>query len=1084
MKVPGIAVFAIAALAATSAAASATKGSCESKSQSLKSSQTVTLVDEWDPDFKENWGTGVYFLSFTLKRGAAFTVWTGPDEDVSLDVYTNNDDAYVWFDLDSLDDGTQFARVSAADWDEEDPSSVKFFVRIDGDIGHSVSVYSQSGYRSFVPQGAEDNPLTISFATSEKTSSISFVDGAYYMRATLSKGTIYRMRTEGGTADDPAALVIDADLSDGFIADPQYPDTAANNAYIFTPSVSGTYTFVAEGSTGCKIAYSAAKAVSVDEDGLSAISGSYAFGALSVSTPGAPSAKWTLDSDSTKYAPGSFIVLAGDHTLKFPSVSGYKATDATAAATVEAGASPQEVVVYYSDTFDPKDDTAKGATTISFKNTDTVYATRTLWENDPEDNFAFDGKDGYFYDIALSDETGSALFSVTNAEFGVLYSGVSSIVQAQFPKSKGKYYLCVTHAPDAAEYGGYSISGKFANVGSVKFAKTAATAKETDTVVSLAVNRTSKDGLVRVRYGTVAGTAKPGEDYIAQSGTLVWEDGDNKAKTIAVRLIPELVPVYRGDRSFSVHLEALEPEEREDGEYPAAIVSGVCAVTLKETSKAGATVESAYAAKAPKLAKTTTENVPLESGTFYGVLSEDGCALTNGLPALASVTLTAGAKAPYALSAKVAIAGKTYTFSAKGWDEESEDGVKTKTFEMAQKTAGVTYINTLSVTVSEGVTTDGSAWLGAGGSVELVMNVPDSNSKGVQEEIRYTGEIFRNNAKIQDYLAAVTNFTGYYTVALVPDGVTVADGIPAGNGYITLTVDNKGTVKVAGMLADGTTKPSVSVAACGLVEDETSANGYSLYVPVFFAKSPACFGGMLRLYAAEDGTVLVDSSVPLVWNNDNAKLTYSGEDGYRISLQPAGGWYDTVVNLYAYYLTRDFSVSTEDSSSFFAEALTANSATKDYSYSGAAQPDGFAVSLSSTAFSTENKKLVKSGSVYDFEASANPCNVQVKLARATGIVSGSFSLWSESEDGSKQKEITGLKHYGVVVMNREEAVLLPDDVVSAGFCTQTVKVSDVNPTTGKTTTRSWTGSLPFNILGVERGEPDWWAEDWGEDAGE
>ena len=60
----------------------------------------------------------------------------------------------------------------------------------------------------------------------------------------------------------------------------------------------------------------------------------------------------------------------------------------------------------------------------------------------------------------------------------------------------------------------------------------------------LTVNRTAKDGYVRVKYGTVAGTAQPGVDYVAQSGVLEWADGDNKAKTITVPLIPDLVAVY------------------------------------------------------------------------------------------------------------------------------------------------------------------------------------------------------------------------------------------------------------------------------------------------------------------------------------------------------------------------------------------------------------------------------------------------------------------------------------------------------------------------------------------------------------
>ena len=826
------------------------------------------------------------------------------------------------------------------------------------------------------------------------------------------------------------------------------------------------------------------------------------LGILTVNTPGAPSATWSLGSESVKYPSGSSVLVSGTQTIKFSTVSGYKAAVPSMTVTVNPGAEPTVVEVKYSDTFDPKDDAPAGrtgtvshaATALSFKNTDTEYAKRTLWDDDPEDNFAITGADGYFYDIALRNVEGDDVtFSITNAEMGVIAENVSFVTQVTMPKTKSKYLLTVKNGDKATVFGGYSLHGKFANVGAIKFARTAVSAKENAASVAVTVNRTAKDGVVRVRYGTVADTAKPGEDYVAQNGVLEWADGDNKAKTITVKLIPDLVPVYEGNKTFSIQLKALEDDERAASEYPASIVGGdTCTVTLTETSRATDTVESAYAKVAPKLATVKTETVPLETGTFYGVLAEDGSALTNGLPQLASVTLTASVPTstrPSKLSAKVALAGKTYTFSGEGWEYGGEEGTVEKELFLVQKlnriseetgrTVSVTVTNTLSITIASGATDDEGSWLASGGTATLVMNVPDANNKGYQEEIHYTGALYRQNAKIQDYLTAVTNFTGYYTVALVAPGVDAMEA-PAGNGYITLTIDNKGAVKAAGALADGTTKPSLSVAACAMKEDESSANGYSMYVPLFFARSPVVFGGVIRLYADESGEIVVDSTRPLVWNNDNGKLTYYGENGYRLSLDPAGGWYDKVVNLQAYYLTRAFEVSAPDASEFFTEALTANSATKDYHFVDAVQPNGSAVDLAGDAFATAKKTLVRSGTLYDLAASANPCNVQVKLARATGLVTGTFSLWSENDDGSKQKEISGFKHFGVLVINRDTVAPLDDEIVCAGFCTQAVKVGDYNETTKRTTTRSITASLPFNLLGVDQGEPDWWADDWGE----
>ena len=801
------------------------------------------------------------------------------------------------------------------------------------------------------------------------------------------------------------------------------------------------------------------------------------LGILQVNTPGAPSATWSIGSETVKYPSGSSVLIGGRPTIKLSAVN--------------AGSEPTVVEIKYNDTFDPKDDVAAGATALTLKNIDTPYATRTLWKGDV-DNFAIAGADGYFYDLAIRGAEGDGVvFSITNDELGTLAENVASVSQLPLPKTKAKYIVTVRNSDEATTFGGYTLSGKFANVGAIKFAKNTLSVKENAASVVLTVNRTAKDGYVRVKYGTVAGTAQPGVDYVAQGGVLEWADGDNKAKTITVPLIPDLVAVYEGNKTFAVQLKAFDEDERSAGEYAATFPIGFdeCVVTLTETAKVTDTVESAYAKKAPKVATVKTEQVGLESGTFFGLLSEDGSVLTNGLPSLASVTLTSSAANPAKLSAKVALAGKNYTFAATGWDEGEEDGTVSKEFLLAQKvnkideetgrSVSVTVTNTLTITVASGATGTPDDWMRAGGTATLVMNVPDANNKGYQEEVVYRGSIYRNNAKIQDYLTAVTNFTGYYTVALAPEAVSAFDGIPAGNGYVTLTIDNKGTVKAAGMLADGATKPSLSVAACALVPDEASANGYSMRVPLYFAKSPVVFGGEMRLYADDSGTVVVDSCETLVWKNDNAALTYSGEEGYSIDLDPVGGFYDTIINLQTHYLNCAFQVETSGIDEFPEENLAAG-----YVFSTDVEPNGTPVALAGDVFSTAKKVLVKDGKLNDLAASVNPLNVQVKVARATGLVSGTFSLWSENEAGTAQKEITGFKHNGVLVLSRDALAPLSEEVAAAGFCYKAVKVTEKNETTGRTTSRNWTFSLPFNLLAVDQGEPDWWADDWGEQPAE
>ena len=118
------------------------------------------------------------------------------------------------------------------------------------------------------------------------------------------------------------------------------------------------------------------------------------------------------------------------------------------------------------------------------------------------------------------------------------------------------------------------------------------------------------------------------------------------------------------------------------------------------------------------------------------------------------------------------------------------------------------------------------------------------------------------------------------------------------------------------------------------------------------------------------------------------------------------------------------------------------------------------------AFSTAKKSLVKDAAdkkKTDFAASVNPANVQVKVTKATGLVTGSFSVWAESDAGA-QKEITGAKHYGVVLMSEGE--LPPEgaggigvETISAGFFSLPVALPS------GTKTRKWTYSAPFNITG-------------------
>lgn len=797
-------------------------------------------------------------------------------------------------------------------------------------------------------------------------------------------------------------------------------------------------------------------------------------GILKVKAGGAETASWSLGSESVKYGNGESLLLpAGSYEVKYAPVRGFSAPPIR---TVALAAGKTLVVDgdFYSDTYDHKDDEERNATKWALKATETAFD-RTLWADDPVDYFKIDGKDGGSFSFELRNVTGDAVFSLRNPSGGLLASGATRVDKLVLPKQASPYVLAVTHGT-AGKGGSYTLAGLVKSVGAIQFAKTAVMAKDTATSVALTVKRTAKEGQVRVRYATVDGTARAGEHYVAQTGELEWSDNDNKAKTIVIKLIPKLIAAYNGgNKAFSVQLEDA------GGEYPADITTSRAEVTVQETSKASVTVESVYAKKAAKPATVKTEVGALRGGTFYGVVRAAADELENGLSELASVTLTVSAKggagdvSKDTLSAKVLLAGKTYTFKTAGkeaaWNEEDPlANPKTKTLVLATKVANVSYENRLELAVADGSTTDETAWQSAFASVRLTMNVPDAASKGVQRDVVYTGSLYRQNAKIQAYLDSVRDFSGYYTVALANPNVD-AKLAPAGHGYCTLTVDNKGTAKVAGLLADGT-KLSFSVVASAVQPD--CCGGFVLRVPLFAAKSPYCFGGEILLRKRPIDGVNPDgrdfdvvATLPedggLVWNNDNAALTYSGASGWSLALQPVGGWYDTVFNLQNHYRDCALAVDTADISEFPTEALTSGYAYVTGEEAGL-QPDGLPVDLQGNALATAKKATVKNGSLVDLASSVNPYNVQLKLVRATGIVTGSFSLWSYNAAQNKQKEISGIKHYGVVLLQRDESGVLDDGNLTAGFCNQTVKV----PNGAKT--RNWTVSMPFNVRLERAGE--------------
>ena len=1295
-----------------------------------------------------------------------------------------------------------------------------------------------------------------------------------------------------------------------------------------------------------------------------------ALGMLRGESVGA-SGTFSVGTSKTQYPAGSSVLVeAGPVAVKFASVKGYNTPILDAPGGICTVTEGEETVVtaFYNDTSDPKDDTrnAKSATKFAPSAKVQTITGHTLLTNDPEDNYLFTAKAGVYYNFALTDLTkggmpGDARMTIRDEADGIIADceDVTELIRKSF--AAGNYYLTVAHEADEKKdfrNTTYNLVHTGVNVGEIKFAKTEVSVKDSVATVALTVNRTSKEGRVRVKYGTVAGEgedgAKPGVDYVAQSGILEWANGDSKAKTITVKLIPPLKAAYQPDREFSVRLEPIDGDDLADDEYPAqigvdtkkgisygeatvtvtasakkvpgtivadsfetsstgpveienpkkataAVLAGEklivyldrtiglddavgvkislkagkgasaddCAivgsdtitwdadeqglksfivntkafadytetkaftisiaklsgtgfasptigtssialtivsqrmresmatyvkglpkkpdVTVKE-AKAGTwyvendgafrslpidakqktagltftvvgparftvrptvsdgaeltvlvgrsktaepvvsgeartfylpsgnqtlaftatraldavqdpdvrfevvdginpydytalpaavaaapTVDKAYVLSGKRElkfvreagvayevflveGKTVTEIVPeadgryflaceagkkyswradscftndlgevmlantnktawtlncaaatagsmffagencygqgvvtdggetvmlvqgvaasfsvagadatavkvlsgklpdglnkfvrvngsyewkLEGvptkagtyeallqvtqnnkavsatvamtfivapadsaiGTFNGLLEVDGMSLTNGLPSVGTVALTVSKT--MGLTAKVSIAGKSYSFKGAGFDllkdETSVPGAGvTRTLmadlELAQKVDGEAYTATLSIELKDVDSTDLSAMGEVAGTADLLIAIPDAKGNGAQTDIAYHADLYRDNTKSAEYLAAFANFAGYYTVALPI--VNPEYGKPQGNGYVTVTLDAKGKAKVGGMLADGTSVScSLLPALVGDLSDEKTMDDWKVVVPVFQAKSPCVFGGNLILRRGERSTadvaaegippVVADPDTMLRWANDNIALTRDGEEGWDYWLSPAGGWYDTVYNLQTSYLNRDFEVDSVGTDEYPEELLGLGKYASAAFYPETA-PQGQTVNVIGEAVSVDKQVLVKGADkMYDFTdpQTVNPSGLSVSFKRATGVISGSFTPYMrtvDSKDKVGQVKLGAFKHQGVLITQCDAASLIDPDVWSAGYCLAPAASIEGYDAKGKKTTRKYTASYRFNILAVDPGETDPWADDWGE----
>lgn len=525
------------------------------------------------------------------------------------------------------------------------------------------------------------------------------------------------------------------------------------------------------------------------------------------------------------------------------------------------------------------------------------------------------------------------------------------------------------------------------------------------------------------------------------------------------------------------------------GEYDALLQAYYYKQTTKTVNRKKVTTTTTNYGTTQQV-KFIVEPAGLAIGTFRGALVETGAQVSknSAKTGLVTVSTTSAGK----ITATVKVSGNSYTFTGTGYDEltdEKDDGglgrefsvklrnitslVKTTTKTVNGKKTTVKtstpYTNELELVVWDGSVTNATAIGESIGSARLVMNVPNTlvaKATTMEGGIEYNAELFRACGGTDVGKAALAPFAGYYTIALAPSGVSAADGVPLGNGYLTMTLSETGGATFAGMLADGAAV-SVSSAASVQGADVLDPDQCVVCIPFHFSADIRSVTGVMKLVYATDGdgnaAPVVDSTSMFLWSRDKAAAASLDGLGYAIDVAPTGGWYNKTWNVQRYYLDSDLAIQAAGAEELAAVADATGTLGTGYEFKPYCTPTDLSVKLTNNGVSVDKRALVKESStlLYDLAKSVNPWAATYSYARATGLVSGTFSAWKETPATTKQGEIKSIAHKGVMIFFRDDASPLDENAWSAGYYLIQA-------------TKNWKASLPFNVIATPiSGGRDW-----------
>ncbi len=423
---------------------------------------------------------------------------------------------------------------------------------------------------------------------------------------------------------------------------------------------------------------------------------------------------WSVAGDARTYPSGSQVVLTNKSvTVSFAAVTGFNAP-ANVPANVDewtSGADPVVVTGRYTDIYDTKyiasyitkttkkngkkvttktpvysaeggDNTPEGAFAITPANK-AASLQRTLWADDPVDHFKFTAAAGTYYSFAVESASSNVTVAVSNAVTGAVVEGLPMADGTGAEISKqlldaGLSYLIVSHGDDADKDVCYTLTYSKATSGVVQFAykystkkvkgKTVKTpitvsaddatplysVKEGTEYATLSVTRSAAEGAMRVKYATQAVTAQPGTNYYpVTDGEISWAAGDKAAKTLKIRLIPDMVAQWAASNlTFKVHLFPVDEYDLADNECLAqtnALATAVVSIVEATGKKPGTISVKSYADGISAATPVANAKKPVVTGTA-------GKGSANTLPV--AFARTGGANGPVSV--------KVTTTTAKG----------------------------------------------------------------------------------------------------------------------------------------------------------------------------------------------------------------------------------------------------------------------------------------------------------------------------------------------------------------------------------------------------------------------------------